>query len=774
MAKKNISSKTKSTDGTVSIRLSETGKIFEMFNLEGSGRPQKPYSQVEWVWICVNKIIDVCGDIQMLLTTAADKLVESGPVYDFLYNRKDMPLSRLISETVGYYALYREVYWIFPTVKDGVAPTSLIVAGPNQCRPEIVDGVVVGYKLATAGGQIVPLFTEDVWPIMNFNPDIKYHGVGPLEAGELSISANHQGTQFNEAVLRNGAKPGTLLVTPVGVKLDDSEKRALKAQFDFEHGGARRAGKTFLATGGLDVKNFGQTMAELQMIDLRKYDASTICTLFGVPTEIVSLNSEAQYAHGPATQRFILYTIAPMLSFIAQHISLGILYNFRFKNHAAVEIKQSKFYCGQQVSLKQKESYRRTKLKALQSNQNLFAYFDIESHPAIQEMQRDKAEKVLKYAERGIPINQIIDSYDLPFDTAKIPWGDEHWISPALVPARWIMDMGPESLISPPLPEGGNEEPAQSPPAEPDKALKELDAADEKDNETRRLRIWNNWTKSWLGIEQEYTEAMRKFFLRQQREILSKLTEALDSIKSIVEKDEPDEVIARVVFDLQKERGKIRAINQIFFDKASELGIRQAAAEAGIVGEALNQFVESAKRNTAIRRALLIQAQKIEGVNTTTQQMLARQLREGLDSGEGLNDLTARVKKVLGFNRTRAQSVARTQTGGAVSSGRHVGMKEAGVEGKTWLDAHDTNVRQTHKDAGKHYAKAIPINEPFVIGGDFLMHPGDPSGSAANIVNCRCVELAAKVGESKAIIFERYEKVKFYSYEDMQIKTAKE
>lgn len=781
MAKKTIrQSKTKSTD-TINLPLSQWGKLWDMgFNIGGNGRPAKPYNQVEWVWKCVNIIIDTCKSIQMLLTTADDKIVESGPVYDFLFSRPQLPFSKFISETVGYYSLYREVYWIFLSPKDGVAPIDILVAGPKQCIPEIINGVVVGYKLITQGGRITPLFTEDVWPIMNFNPDIKYEGVGPTEAGELSISANFQGTQFNEAVLRNGAKPGTLLVTPAGVKLDEDEKRFLKAQFDSEHAGARKAGKTFLATGGLDVKNFGQTMAELQMIDLRKYDASTICAMFGVPTELVNLNSEAQYAHGPATQRFILYTIAPILSFIAENITLGILYNFRFKSFSAVEAKQSRIYCGQRIDLKQKESFRRTKLKAIQSNQKLFAYFDIESHPAIQQMMLDKAEKVLKYVINGVPLNQVVDAYDLPFDTTKMPHGDHHWISPALCPANWVLDAGPEGFVNPPLPEGQPDDEETKPEKNLQSAeaqrkpsdcqvfssSKEKTEREEKENEARKLRIWNNWTKSWAGIEREYTSAIRLLFVRQQSEILKKLTAALKESKhsvtsvSSVAKD-TDEVIARVVFDLQKEGNKIRAINQTFFEKASELGIRQIASEAAITGDALTQFVETAKRSAAIRRTLLLQARRIESVNATTQRMLANQLRQGLDKGEGLNDLTERVKKVLGSNRQRAQSIARTQTGGAVSGGRHVGMQQAGIEGKIWLDAKDENVRDLHVQAGKQYSKAIPINEPFVIGGDFLMHPGDPGASPANVINCRCVELAAKVGESKSKVFERYEKILF-------------
>jgi SPP1 gp7 family putative phage head morphogenesis protein len=151
--------------------------------------------------------------------------------------------------------------------------------------------------------------------------------------------------------------------------------------------------------------------------------------------------------------------------------------------------------------------------------------------------------------------------------------------------------------------------------------------------------------------------------------------------------------------------------------------------------------------------------------------MVANQLKQGLGAGEGLNELATRIKEVLGNNLTRARSIARTQTGGAVSSGRHVGMKEAGIERKGWLSSKDANVRETHKDADKRYAKGIPLDEPFVVGGCFLMHPGDPGGSIGEIAHCRCVELAVKIG-NKVFNLEYYETQKFYSYEDMQKSAA--
>ena len=41
-----------------------------------------------------------------------------------------------------------------------------------------------------------------------------------------------------------------------------------------------------------------------------------------------------------------------------------------------------------------------------------------------------------------------------------------------------------------------------------------------------------------------------------------------------------------------------------------------------------------------------------------------------------------------------------------------------------------------------YQADPIPIGEPFVVMEEELMHPGDPAGSAENVINCQCIELA--------------------------------
>ena len=77
-------------------------------------------------------------------------------------------------------------------------------------------------------------------------------------------------------------------------------------------------------------------------------------------------------------------------------------------------------------------------------------------------------------------------------------------------------------------------------------------------------------------------------------------------------------------------------------------------------------------------------------------------------------------------------------------AGRAKAMRQAGVQYKAWLTSGNANVRAAHLVAGEEYspAKAIPIDEPYIVDGEELMFPGDDAGSAGNVINCHCVSIA--------------------------------
>lgn len=63
---------------------------------------------------------------------------------------------------------------------------------------------------------------------------------------------------------------------------------------------------------------------------------------------------------------------------------------------------------------------------------------------------------------------------------------------------------------------------------------------------------------------------------------------------------------------------------------------------------------------------------------------------------------------------------------------------------KVWLAAEDTRTRETHREAD---GQRVPLESPFSVGGFDLRFPGDPTGPAQEVINCRCTLLLVERGE---------------------------
>lgn len=68
---------------------------------------------------------------------------------------------------------------------------------------------------------------------------------------------------------------------------------------------------------------------------------------------------------------------------------------------------------------------------------------------------------------------------------------------------------------------------------------------------------------------------------------------------------------------------------------------------------------------------------------------------------------------------------------------------------RTWTATMDARTRPEHADAD---GQTVGLHEPFDVGGESLMYPGDPTGSAGNTIYCRCSVSYAVVSASGAVI----------------------
>ena len=57
---------------------------------------------------------------------------------------------------------------------------------------------------------------------------------------------------------------------------------------------------------------------------------------------------------------------------------------------------------------------------------------------------------------------------------------------------------------------------------------------------------------------------------------------------------------------------------------------------------------------------------------------------------------------------------------------------------KTWISRLDDEVRVWHQEA---HGQQVKYNERYLVGGEHLLNPRDPSGSLPNTLGCRCIDI---------------------------------
>ena len=84
----------------------------------------------------------------------------------------------------------------------------------------------------------------------------------------------------------------------------------------------------------------------------------------------------------------------------------------------------------------------------------------------------------------------------------------------------------------------------------------------------------------------------------------------------------------------------------------------------------------------------------------------------------------------------QARRTARTATISSSNAGQHSAYQDANsVIGTEWVATGDSRTRAAHAAAD---GQVVGTDGTFVVGGENLRYPGDPSGSASNIIHCRC------------------------------------
>jgi uncharacterized protein with gpF-like domain len=129
--------------------------------------------------------------------------------------------------------------------------------------------------------------------------------------------------------------------------------------------------------------------------------------------------------------------------------------------------------------------------------------------------------------------------------------------------------------------------------------------------------------------------------------------------------------------------------------------------------------------------------ERIASIANTTRQQIVNAVEAGYSDGLGVAEIAKSIRgRLPEFTSSRSAMIARTETHGAANFGANEAAQETGLQlRKEWISASDDRTRDDHRAAD---GQIVGMDEPFIVGGERLMYPGDPRGSAEQVVNCRC------------------------------------
>jgi phage portal protein BeeE len=162
-----------------------------------------------------------------------------------------------------------------------------VVRSEERFRP------IAYYRITLFNGEQIVLFPDQVFHLQKWNPETPLWGAGFTYSSAATIEENYQNTIARGAAYRNGGR-GTLFSSDTGGNSDDTkfskmtadQMSSLKSTVENDMAGAENNRRMFFTNGFVSVQNYGDTLAEMEMIDADKSNWKDIYAVLGIPVSL--------------------------------------------------------------------------------------------------------------------------------------------------------------------------------------------------------------------------------------------------------------------------------------------------------------------------------------------------------------------------------------------------------------------------------------------------------------------------------------------------------
>lgn len=630
-----------------------------------------------WAFACASLISVSMAAIDLKMFYGRDQ-VDEHPLLSMLARPNPLMTGVEFTElTALYLELAGEAFWLFERTPLKVPVEAWPVLPWNvELVPDKSTGLLKSYKIRGAAGSTIEVPPEDVLHYKQLNPLNPWRGISTIQAAAVAIDTDRYAAKFGMRFFENSAIPAGVLETQGWI--DDDTRTELEDRWAKGHKGVDRAYRMAVLQQGLTYKPLGISQKDAEFLELRRYNRDEIMAIFGIPKAAVGLVEDVNRANAE-TGEYVLtkHIVKPRLKKIEARLNQFLVpqYDARLK-----------------------------------------VTFD-DPVPDDEERRVRKTDVMLM---RGVyTINEVrAEEGRAPLPGCDVP----------LIPLNYVPYDGSLAEAEP------------APKAAPqEKVHKALKPAAQYAAQQYRVLI-PKFRKRLKGLFK--TQGQKVIAALEDQKayqlVLSRAYEAMGAPDAWVDERTLAEQVVKIAAEplIEIVEGDAEYIaNAIMpqFKNAYSAGVSAASA----VYDLAIDFDLS--NPTAIRALDRLTNKFAKDITETTVKEIRAQIAEAMQNGEGIPEITARLKDVYTKAQSwRAEIAARTETAGAYSQGSLDSWRASGVVGgKSWSWTGDEEDCPSGVCGENEAAGVIALGDTFPSGDD-----GPPAHP-----NCICCLIPERIGE---------------------------
>lgn len=680
--------------------------------LSGGGEPSlkrfvltESYSRISWVYASVNVIAETIGGtpIQFLRGDVNEQQLEiitdpDDPV-NVLFNPPKKPeipsLRDLTFRTFVHLGIEGGLFWVFGDKSEDGQPTTITTKSIGQLKPVHNDeGELLGWvEIDRRTMQPKQAFNlDEVLAFFYYNPRNPNAPLSPLSAARLSLEAEFYMNGWNAAFFKQGLRSPLAITTKA--KLTATQEKEWNKKIKQFYGGIDDAHTALLMSGGADVKELALSTKDLDFVNGKKLNREEITAVYGVPPALVGIFEFANYANSEQ-QRKIFWenTIVPRVHMTEELIQVNIL---------------DPLFPGTLIK------------------------FDLSDIDALQPDPVEIASAAKTYFDMGYNRLEIANILDTPELAETIE---------------------PEGAEDEPPPEEEDDDPNAPPPEETPEG--DDDAPVSITPETVGADVWEIKQANpaqWQLYGESHVAMMRNEEIKLDKVVRNWFSNVSDAYAKQIRRTGGREAMLdpglwddlyRGTVNIQVERlydigGQIAAVEIQNGAGGPPLPSFRAAKAVNLAdyldGDELLAFRDSATE--FIGKIKLLGGSEVALINGAIPQLI--------EEGGTIAEIQARIRELIMEERYlgQATTIARTTANAAYNNARATFFSLKNVSRHKWINAGDANVRDSHSQEG---GNEVATGQQFPV--TLLLFPHDPSGSAAEVINCRCTTIATARGD---------------------------